>query len=146
MNLASIKTTSIEKVVLYITLALFFLIVVILFIIFLKKLPRKSKAKSFKLKWKNLQKLYSDSSSWGSAIQQADDLLDKALKRRSVKGQSMGERIVNANKILTDSDSVWAAHKLRNKIDQNPNFKLAKEDVKRTLLSFLQAIRDLGSL
>lgn len=137
---------TVELLALHIASGILFVFLVVGLIIIARKLPRKSKAKRFKTRWKNLQKLLREPSSWPKAIEEADSLLDKALKRRSIKGGNMGERLVNAQKIFTDSDSVWAAHKLRNKLEQNPKLKLAKNDVRKTLLSFGQALKDLGAL
>jgi len=137
---------SVELKALYAAAGLVLIVLIVLLIVAGKKLPRKSKAKRIKVRWKNLQKLLRDPAAWPNAIEQADALLDKALKRRSIKGSNMGERLVNAQKIFTDSDSVWAAHKLKAKLEQNPKLRLAKGDVKRTLLSFGQALKDLGAL
>ncbi len=105
--------------------------------------PRKKK---FDAKWKDLQKLLKDKSSWPDALNKADCLLDKALVKRGYKGQSMGERLVNAQRDFTDNDSVWFGHKLVTKLQENPDMKLSEKDVKEALLGLRSGLRDLGAL
>jgi hypothetical protein len=58
----------------------------------------------------------------------------------------MGERMVKAQRLFTDNDGVWFAHKLRNKIDADPTIKLKESEVKQALVGFRQALKDLGAL
>ncbi len=111
-----------------------------------RKIPKKLKATKFDKKWKELQLFCRDKSTWREAVISADRLLDEALKKRKYAGGSMGERLVSAHKIFTDHDSVWQAHNLYKKLDGNPSLKLRETDVKRALLAFRQALRDLGAL
>ncbi|MCA9337621.1 hypothetical protein KC951_02840, partial [Candidatus Saccharibacteria bacterium] len=87
-------------------------IVVIVLKFALRRAPLKPKKKSFVAKWKELQAYCKDKTTWPQALESADKLLDRALVKRGFKGQSMGERLTNAQKVLTDNESVWIAHKL----------------------------------
>ena len=58
----------------------------------------------------------------------------------------MGERLVDAQKVFTDNDGVWYAHKLRKKVEAEPDFKLKKTDVKDALIGIRQGLKDLGAL
>src|SRR4051812_32121448 len=60
------------------------------------------------------------------AVIDADKLLDEALRRRHFRGKTMGERLVAAQRSLSDNDAVWYAHKLRNRLVHEPNVKLKK--------------------
>jgi hypothetical protein len=80
------------------------------------------------------------------AIIDADKLLDDALKKRHFKGKTMGERLVAAQKNLSDNDAVWFAHKLRNRLVHETNVRLKKRDVQKALSGFRQGLRDLGAL
>lgn len=130
-----------------ISLGLVVLVVVAIaaFIVFRKR-PRKIKADEFSNKWKSIQKMCGNKSDWGEAIVDADLLLDKALKKLRYKGKSMGERIVSAQKELTDNDGVWFGHKLAKKIVAGEVENLKEADVKDALLGLGQALRDLGVL
>lgn len=127
-------------------------IVAVIFVIFsvllliIQRLPKRLKQEKFRKRWRELQKKCSDKEQWRHAVIEADDLLASALKKKRIKGGSMGERLVEAQKIFTDNDSVWFGHKLRTKLDANPEFDLQKEDVKRALMGIGQALKDLGAL
>lgn len=113
----------------------------------LLRIPKKLKPQLFVTKWKELQGYCRDKATWPKAITEADQLLDKALKKRKLKGRSMGERMVSAQRIFSDNDSVWYAHNLCKKIlAQDPKLKLKESDVKDALVGFRQALRDLGAL
>ena len=121
-------------------------IIIIVGLLTHKKRPRRVKTNQYVSQWKEIQKLCPDKASWAQAITEADDMLDDVLKKKRLKGGSMGERLVEAQKLLTDNDSVWYAHKLRKKIDENPDLKLKKNDVKDALVGIRQALKDLGAL
>ena len=80
------------------------------------------------------------------AVVEADKLLDKALKKRRMNGKSMGERLVSAQDLLSDNDKVWYSHNLAKKILENTEVKLRQHEVKKSLLGFGQALKDLGAL
>jgi hypothetical protein len=112
----------------------------------LRRRPKKIKQDQFQAKWQDLQKLLKDKKAWPAAIIAADKLLDEALKKKRFAGKGMGERLVKAQRLLTDNDGVWFGHKLRNKIEQDPKLKLKEKDVKQALLGIRQALKDLGAL
>lgn len=111
-----------------------------------RQLPKRLKQEKFKRKWRALQSRCSDSSQWAAVIKDADELLDEALRKKRVKGKTMGERLVSAQKRFSDNDSVWYGHKLRKKIEAEPGFELRKEDVQRALFGLLQGLKDIGAL
>lgn len=100
----------------------------------------------FVAEWKTLQKLLRNKDRWDVALMQADNLLDIALKKKHFRGKSMGERMVKAQRLFTDNDSLWFAHKLRNKIESDPKLKLKEADLKQALVGLRQALKDLGAL
>lgn len=122
------------------------IIIIVVGLLTHKKRPRRVKTNQYVAQWKEIQKLCPDKASWAQAITEADDMLDDVLKKKRLKGGSMGERLVEAQKLLTDNDSVWYAHKLRKKIDENPDLKLKKNDVKDALVGIRLALKDLGAL
>ncbi|HSW75287.1 MAG TPA: hypothetical protein VLG16_05475 [Candidatus Saccharimonadales bacterium] len=120
------------------------LAVVALFV--LRRRPRALKQANFQSKWVALQKLCGNKQTWSQAITNADKLLDEALRKRRVGGKNMGERLVQAQRIFTDNDAVWFGHKLRNRIESDPEAKLKEADVKDALIGIRQALKDLGAL
>lgn len=100
----------------------------------------------FQEKWRQLQQLCRNKEDWPQAIADADTLLDEALRKKRISGKTMGERMVKAQRIFTDNDSVWFGHKLRSKIESDPGVKLKEDDVKTALVGIRQALKDLGAL
>lgn len=109
-------------------------------------LPRRLKTDLFFDDWKDLQAYCRDKTTWPTAVIAADKLLDKALKKRKYKGKRMGERMVSAQRDVTNNDQLWFAHNLAKKIIADPAIKLKEADVKSALMGFRQALRDLGAL
>lgn len=77
------------------------------------------------------------------AILDADKLLDKALSKKGYKG-SVGEKLKKSKKWFSDLNGVWRAHKLRNQISHELNYKLEDKDIDDALNQFKKALKDLG--
>lgn len=82
---------------------------------------------------------------WNLAIFEADKLLDHALKNRGYRGDTMGERLKGASKAFMNTNAVWDAHKLRNRLAHEQNVSLSGVSVDRALHSFRAALKDLGA-
>lgn len=80
------------------------------------------------------------------AVVDADKLLEDVLKKLRFKGKTMGEKLVAAQKQFTNNDSLWYAHKLKNRLVHEPQIRLKKDEAKKALAGFRQALRDLGVL
>ncbi len=111
-----------------------------------KKIPKRLNQKYFVKEWRYLQAMCSNKDTWPLAIINADKLLDTALKRRHFSGKTMGERLVSAQRKLSNNDGVWFAHKLRNKLVHEQDVNLREKDVKDALVGIRQALKDLGAL
>lgn len=114
------------------------------FVVFRRRRPIDTSR--FQDQWRDLQKLCAKKETWSAAIVDADKLLDEALRKRRMNGKSMGERMVKAQRLFSDNDGVWFAHKLRSRIESDPETSLKESDVKNALLAFRQALKDLGAL
>jgi predicted metal-dependent hydrolase len=112
----------------------------------LRRRPRKLRVEHFQEKWRTMQKQLGSKDTWKQAVIDADGLLDEALKKRRFPGKSMGERLTKAQRILSDNESVWYGHKLRNRVQTEPEMKLKEADVKQALVGIRQALKDLGAL
>ena len=130
-----------------------FLVVVIVFgvlvLAVLNRLaPRRTgslDSQYFQQKWMELLARVKTPEGMLLAIIDADKLLDEALKKRHFRGKTMGERLVSAQRIIKDNDSVWYAHKLRNRLVHEPNVRLKKNEAKTALAGFRQGLKDLGA-
>lgn len=78
------------------------------------------------------------------AIVKADSLLNEILKQHGLNGNTMGERMKNAQ--FSNADSVWSAHKLRNRIAHESDVKLSADGARRALSGFKQAMKDMGAV
>lgn len=112
---------------------------------YFKRKPRRLKTDYFVKKWKELQGYLKDNGTWPDALMRADRLLDEALKKRRFKGKSMGERMVAAQRKLTNNDAVWYAHNLCKKVKDDSSLKLKEKEVKQALIGIRQALKDLGA-
>ena len=112
----------------------------------LRRKPRKLNQAYYQERWQTLQGMLKDKATWPLAIIDADKLLDDALKRSKYKGKTMGERLVAAQRDITNNDDVWFGHKLRNRLVHESNVKLTERMVKEALLGIRSALKDLGAL
>lgn len=119
---------------------------IIILIILIRFSPKRLRSKHFIKRWHELQAKCSDPKLWPEVLKEADNLLDEALKRRRIKGKTMGERMVSAQKLFTDNDTVWYGHKLRKKYEAKPGTKLTEQQMKKALIGLGKALKDLGAL
>lgn len=110
-----------------------------------KRKPKDLQGPYFQEQWKEIQGFCKDKATWPLAVINSDKLLDEGLKRRKFKGKTMGERMVSAQRELSDNDGVWFAHKLRNRLVHETDVKLKEADVKKALFGIRQALKDLGA-
>ncbi|HSX30020.1 MAG TPA: hypothetical protein VLE73_05680 [Candidatus Saccharimonadales bacterium] len=123
------------------------IIIALGFLLWVRNRPRKNlKTEPFHAKWKELQGMLSDKARWAEAVLCADVLLDEALKKKRIRGRTQGERMVKAQHLFSDNDSVWFGHKLRSRIDADPTAKLKQSEVKQALTGIRQALKDIGAL
>jgi hypothetical protein len=123
-----------------------FLVVLALVFALTKRRRRPLNKAYFLEKWQEYQKLCATKETWPLVVINTDKLLDEALKKAGYRGRTMGERLVAAQRDLSDNDAVWFGHKLRNKLVHESDMRLREDDVKDALKGIRQALRDLGAL
>lgn len=78
------------------------------------------------------------------SIIEADTLLDKILELAGYDGENLGERLKNVERGDIESlDDIWEAHKIRNRIAHEANFKLSPESAELALSRFEKALKEL---
>jgi len=79
------------------------------------------------------------------AILEADKLLNDALREAGVMGIQLGDRLkkTNTNQV-PNLNELWQAHKLRNQIAHEPNFRLKRDLAERGLKIYETALTNLG--
>lgn len=111
-----------------------------------KKIRRGLNREYYEKRWLTLLARVKTDDGMILAVIDADKLLDEALKKRGFKGKTMGERLVSAQRSITDNDAVWYAHKLRNRLVHEPDVKLKKKEAQNALSGFRLGLKDLGAL
>jgi len=132
-----------QDYILFGILGLVILIVIIGLVVFYIK-KRRNRI-DMQIRWKYLQKLLANKTNWRDVIIQADKLLDETLKLKHFKGKTTGERLMSAQHQLTANDRVWFSHKLYNKLIYEEDIDITKSQVKKCLLGYWQALKDLGA-
>lgn len=111
-----------------------------------KKRFGPSGQKYFQEKWLELLTRVKTPEGMVLAVIDADKLLDEALRRKHYRGKTTGERLVAAQRDISDNDAVWYAHKLRNRLVHEPNARLKKSEAQNALAGFRACMKDLGVL
>lgn len=121
-------------------------IVLIGVVVWLRRRKRPLNQAYFLAEWTAVQKMLRSKERWDVALVQADNLLDIALRKKRIRGHNMGERLVKAQRLFSDNDSVWFGHKLRNKLESDAKLKLKEAELKQALIGIRQALKDVGAL
>jgi len=81
------------------------------------------------------------------AVIEADSMLDDILKRMGYSGETLGERL---NKLtiasLPNLEEAKEAHKIRNNIVHDPDYRLSLDEAKKTIETYERALTDLQAL
>jgi hypothetical protein len=115
-------------------------------VVFKRRQKCRIDPKLFMERWVALQKHCVSRKTWPLAITEADALLDEALRCKGFKGKTTGERLVAAQRSLTNNESVWFGHKYCQTVQDKDVRKLRKQDILEALHGFRQALRDMGAL
>lgn len=99
--------------------------------------------------WRNIQKHFfaGDDNNLKLAIIEADNTLNEALRLAGFKGENLGDRLkmIDESK-LPGVQQIWEAHKLRNKIVHETNYKLNRNTAEKALAIYEATLSDLGLL
>lgn len=81
------------------------------------------------------------------AVIEADSMLDDILKRMGYGGETLGERLKNlTSAVIPNIEEVWEAHKIRNNIVHDPDYRLSLDEARKTLSIYEKALTDLQAL
>lgn len=134
---------------LFLLIGVLILAVVLVIYISLNNKPNKLlNREKFQTKWLEIENSVSadNVAACHMAIMNADKLLDQALKDRRFKGETMGDRMKNANNSWHNANHVWTAHKIRNKLAHEPDAKVNYQLTLQTLSAYKQGLKDLGAI
>ncbi|OGN08788.1 MAG: hypothetical protein A3J46_04435 [Candidatus Yanofskybacteria bacterium RIFCSPHIGHO2_02_FULL_41_11] len=84
---------------------------------------------------------------WKFAVIEADKLVDDILKSAGYRGETMGERLMSIDKSqLVTLDTLWDAHKIRNRLVHDTNYFLRYAEAKRAVQLYEDTLKELGAL
>lgn len=118
------------------------LILVLVFLIIAHKGKPRMNKKHFEKQWNHVE----DNDNYHAAVLKADELLNDALKNAGIKGSTTGEKLNNAVGFLRDINATWAAHKVHNKIIEEPAEEITAIECQKALRQYKRALKDLGAL
>lgn len=84
--------------------------------------------------------------SFNAVVTDADKLLDKAMCESGLPGKTMGDRLKASGQKFSQLNAVWHVHKLRNQIAHEHGFQLTYNQAAHALVTYRQALRDLGAI
>ncbi len=107
--------------------------------------PKTKIIKNWALVTRRLQSY--DEASFKLALIEADKIFDDLLKRIGYAGETMAERLKRINTAqISNIDSIWQAHKLRNQLVHNPDFHLTHGQVREAVEAYESAMKELEIL
>ena len=147
------------RIILIIVSALLFIAIVVM-IIKLVLLPRpgmmKRKykgsvdtSKKFLKKWTKIEERIKSGqdAEMKLAIIEADKIFDDFLKKCGYFGKDMGERLKKINSSqISNINEIWQAHKVRNNIVHDLNFKVNQSDAEKSVAAYKKALDELEVL
>jgi len=85
-------------------------------------------------------------SDWKLAIIEADTMLEDLLNQLNFKGDSIGDKLKNADRDKFRSlTSAWEVHTVRNRIaHEGLNFEISQKEAKRIITLYEQIFREFG--
>lgn len=116
--------------------------IVLLFFISKRKNLTEGQRNKVRNKWQELKELEKQGR-YKEAIMDADKLFDFVLKTMNIRGDTMGKRLINAEKILDNYNDIWEAHKIRNKLVHEVDFKADSMKTRIVLRAFEKSIEHL---
>lgn len=108
-------------------------------------LPKKEVERT----WKSIQEHFFTGSDndLKIAIIEADKLLNEALRSAGIQGNALSDRLKKIKSSdLPDIELIWQAHKLRNQIAHENDFKLKRDLAERTLGVYEATLKELKVL
>lgn len=81
------------------------------------------------------------------AVMEADDILDKILEKMGYPGKNLKDRLKLLTKAtLPNIDQILEAHRIRDDILHDPDYRLTRDQAKKLLAIYERALSDLESL
>lgn len=112
-------------------------------------LPPSSATSGLNARWDEIQRHINSTreAEWKFAVIEADKLTDDLLKGAGFQGDTMGERLMNIQPgQLTTLQTLWEAHKIRNRLVHDANYFLRYTEAKRAVGLYEKTLKELQAL
>lgn len=112
-------------------------------------LPPSPATSGLNLRWDEIEKHINSTreAEWKFAVIEADKLTDELLKGAGFPGDTMGERLMNIQPgQLITLQSLWEAHKIRNRLVHDVNYFLRYTEAKRAVSLYEKTLKELQAL
>lgn len=139
----------------FLTTAIFVIILGLYFWYITRPNPKKTKKNSTVVKmdseitqnkWIEVQAMMKTGgpANYRQSIMEADKLVDAILRSR-VSGETMAERLKNSKHLFQRDtyDRLWLAHKIRNKVAHEADFEGLSSDAALAIRNFEKALKEL---
>lgn len=96
--------------------------------------------------WQEIAKLAQagQESSWRLAVIEADKFFDEVLRRLGYSGETFNERLAQVHPSeIENINDVWNAHRIRNSLSHDVNFRLSEGEAKKAVAAYEKAMKDL---
>jgi len=123
-------------------IALDILVVVIVFVKRSRKKMSKGDLEFISDKWTYINQIVNSNPS--KAVIDADKLIDFVLQRKKFSG-SFSDKLKASGNLFSDLNSLWSAHKLRNRIAHEFS-EINVNEIKSALRAYHRALKDLNVL
>ncbi len=103
-------------------------------------------AKKFVKKWNKIKRKLElpSEAEHKLAIIEAEGLLDEILRKMGFGGETIGDRLKQLTPVqLQNLEEVWEAHKIRNNIVHDPDYRLSPEEARKAFEIYERALTNL---
>ena len=111
--------------------------------------PPEATREPLKARWEEILRHLSSfrEGEWKFAIVEADKLVNDVLKSAGFEGETIGEKLKSISvEQLQNINNLWEAHKLRNLVVHDSEFKIKHTEVRRAIEQYEKALRELQVL
>lgn len=112
-------------------------------------LPPQPATSGLNARWVEIEKHINSTreAEWKFAVIEADKMIDELLKSSGFAGDTMGDRLMNIQPgQLTTLESLWEAHKIRNRLVHDTNYFLRYTEAKRAVTLYEKTLRELQAI
>jgi len=97
-------------------------------------------------RWTEILKMVEagEESSWRLAVIEADKFFDEIMRRLGYSGENFGDRLKQMHPTeVSNLNDIWDAHRIRNSLSHDVNFKLSREEARKAVGAYGTAMKDL---